>query len=362
VLPDGRPGAVCHFYDLTERQAHQEKIETLMREINHRAKNMLALVDAVAKQTAAVSAEDFLERFSSRVQALAASQDLLVQTDWEGTDLVALIESQLLHFKDLVGKRIILDGPNIYATPKAAQTLGMAVHELATNAAKYGALSNDKGVIEISWQLVQGEDQQQFAMSWIEKSGPRVVEPTRRGFGQRVVKSIVEAELAGQVKLDYLEAGLQWTLRCARSAIGGTVPVRALRSMPETSSNAVLIVEDDAILALDLVDSLQSAGYDIIGPAGSVEHALDLLRQHDLCIAILDINLGAETSEPVAHNLRGRNVPFISISGYSRLQQPPVFQDNPFLSKPVHLPSLLREIERTKTAAGRASQPHTAPD
>jgi two-component SAPR family response regulator len=132
--------------------------------------------------------------------------------------------------------------------------------------------------------------------------------------------------------------------------------------MPETSSNAVLIVEDDAILALDLVDSLQSAGYDIIGPAGSVEHALDLLRQHDLCIAILDINLGAETSEPVAHNLRGRNVPFISISGYSRLQQPPVFQDNPFLSKPVHLPSLLREIERTKTAAGRASQPHTAPD
>ncbi len=347
TLPDGRPGAVCHFYDLSERQAHQEKIETLMREVNHRAKNMLALVDVVAKQTAAAGADDFLERFGSRVQALAASQDLLVQTDWEGTDLVALIESQLLHFKDLVGERIIFDGQDVYVAPKAAQTLGMALHELATNAAKYGALAGDSGSITISWRLTEGGDG--FAMSWIERDGPRVVPPARQGFGQRVAKSVVESELAGEVTLDYLEAGLEWTLNCTLAAISGSVPAaRREASAAATARSAVLIVEDDAVLALDLADALQDAGYEIIGPAASVPHALELLRQHQVCLAVLDINLGGETSEPIARHLRDRNVPFIGISGYSRSQQPPIFKDGAFLAKPVQMPYLLREVERVR--------------
>jgi len=124
------------------------------------------------------------------------------------------------------------------------------------------------------------------------------------------------------------------------------------------AGNAVLIVDDDAMLALDLVDSLEAAGYEIIGPAANVAQALDLVRQHDLCLAILDINLSAETSEPVAQSLRRRGVPFICISGYSRSQHPIVFQDCPFLSKPVHVPALLREIARAKAAVRRAAQAH----
>lgn len=231
VMPDGRAGVVCHFYDLSERQAYEEKIQYLMREVNHRAKNMLTLVDAVARQTAAAAPEDFLGRFSERVRALAASQDLLVQTEWKGADLAALIESQLLHFSDLLGRRIRLDGPPIDLTPSAAQSLGMALHELATNAAKYGALSNDRGQVQISWRISDETAARSFSISWTERNGPRVKAPTRDGFGARVVGTLVERALSGAVTLEYAQAGVIWSLRCLLSSVTGIHP-------PETPSRA----------------------------------------------------------------------------------------------------------------------------
>ena len=351
VLPDGRPGAVCHFYNLTERQAHQEKIETLMREVNHRAKNMLALVEAVAKQTVATGGEDFLERFGARVRALAASQDLLVQTQWEGADLVALIESQLLHFKDLVGTRIVLDGPNVHVNPRAAQTLGMAIHELATNSAKYGALSDLRGTVSISWKVTRAGAGRQFAIRWVEGNGPPVPPPAKLGFGQRVAKSIVESELAGRVTLDYVATGVEWTLTCPFSGVVGATTVYVPNFAPRSTGNTVLLVEDDALLALDLADSLRDLGYEVVGPVASVARALELLRGRTPRLALLDINLGAETSEPVALRLMDSSVPFIGMSGYSRSQQPAIFRDRPFFTKPIHMPSLLDEIARVLSPA-----------
>ncbi|MBL8769850.1 MAG: PAS domain S-box protein [Phenylobacterium sp.] len=226
TMPDGRPGVVCHFYDLSERQAYEEKIQYLMRELNHRAKNMLTLVDAVAKQTAAAGPVDFLSRFSDRIQALAASQDLLVQTEWNGASLSALIRSQLLHFSDLVGQRILLDGPDIDLPPAAAQSLGMALHELATNAAKYGALSNDVGRVAISWRLAQVDGQPWFSMAWIESGGPPVRPPGRRGFGARVAGVMIERALAGKVSLDFAPTGVTWTLGCPAALVSEVQGVR----------------------------------------------------------------------------------------------------------------------------------------
>lgn len=356
TMPDGRPGVVCHFYDLSEREAHEEKIQSLMREVNHRAKNMLALVDAVAKQTASVKMDDFLERFSARIQALAASQDLLVKTDWDGTDLAALIESQLLHFGDLIGKRITLEGPSVDVSPRAAQSLGMAMHELATNAAKYGALSNDSGRVYIRWSI-DGGHADGFSISWREEGGPPVKQPARNGFGARVIKTMIQRMLSATVELDYARSGMVWALHCALSALG-----KAAKSGDENTSqttaepsqdtaNGILLVEDDALLAMDLLESLQRAGYTMIGPAASVTQALDLLQHQVPRFAILDVNLGVETSEAIARRLLDMGVPFISVSAYAHSQQPPIFQHAPFLSKPFQLNALLEEIAQAGVPA-----------
>lgn len=347
VMPDGRYGAVCHFYDLSERQAHQAKIEMLMREVNHRAKNMLSLVQAVATQTAASGADDFLERFGTRVRALAASQDLLVQTDWEHAELSALIRCQLLHFEDLVGTRIQLCGPEISLSPRAAQTLGMAVHEMATNAAKYGALSNDKGQINIHWKVTPNAKGPTFTMTWIESDGPQVTAPTRTGFGQRVAKSMVEAAFGCHVTLDYPASGFKWLLECKLGVLAVSLGDDSHpRATAEPSDGGLLIVEDDVMLGLDLAQSLQSAGHKVMGPARSVADAMALLERHTPSFAILDIDLGGETSEPIARYLQEQRVPIVSISGYAEGQRPGAFQDIPFLSKPLHLPSLMKEVER----------------
>jgi len=224
LMPDGRAGVVCHFYDLSERQSYEEKIQYLMHEVNHRSKNLMSLVDAVAQQTASAGPEDFLRRFSERLRGLAASQDLLLQTEWKGTDLATLVESQLLHFRDLLGRRIRLDGPPVDLSPRATQTLGMALHELATNAAKYGALSSTEGRVEITWRRFEEDGVPKFSISWVEKDGPRVKAPVRAGFGGRVVGTLVERTLSGRVRHDYAETGVVWTLTCQSSSIVGAEP------------------------------------------------------------------------------------------------------------------------------------------
>lgn len=142
--------------DIDERKRHEEQITLLLREVNHRSKNMLAVVQAIARQTVAATPKDFIDRFAERIEALAASQDLLVKNDWKGVDLQDLARSQLGHFKDLVDKRIELRGPRLFVSASAAQTIGMALHELATNAGKYGALSDGCGRVEVDWSLERG--------------------------------------------------------------------------------------------------------------------------------------------------------------------------------------------------------------
>ncbi len=180
--------------DITELKRQEEQISLLMREVNHRSKNILTLVQAIARQTAASRPADFLRRFDERVRALAASQDLLVKSEWTGADLAQLIRSQLAHFKDFIDARIALNGPDLVVTTPAAQALGMALHELATNAGKYGALSNANGQIRIDWNLVRDGSDDMFVMCWRERGGPLVQEPEIKGFGTTVICRMAERE------------------------------------------------------------------------------------------------------------------------------------------------------------------------
>jgi PAS domain S-box-containing protein len=196
--------------DITERKCREEREHLLVREVNHRAKNMLSVVDAIAHQTATKNPEDFVERFSERIQALSANQDLLIRNQWKGVEIEELAHAQLSHFADLIGSRIAMHGPKLRLKSTGAQAVGLALHELATNAGKYGALSMDRGRVDVSW----GAAGDTFTMNWTERDGPLVSAPKRRGFGTIVMEAMAERSVDGKVDLDYAPSGVTWRLAC----------------------------------------------------------------------------------------------------------------------------------------------------
>jgi PAS domain S-box-containing protein len=210
----GRERKVASFIgtvqDITERKEREEREHLLMREVSHRAKNMLSVVDAIAHQTAARTPEDFIERFSERFQALSANQDLLIKSGWHGVEIEDLVRAQVAPFADLLGSRIVIRGPKLRLNAGSAQAVGLALHELTTNAGKYGPLSEDTGGLEIGW----GTDGDIFTISWTEAGGPPASRPKRCGFGTVVMKEMAERTVDGRVELGYAPSGVTWRLTC----------------------------------------------------------------------------------------------------------------------------------------------------
>lgn len=200
--------------DITDRRRLEEARRALSLEINHRTKNLLAVVEAVVRQTAAHgSPEDFVRRISQRLRALAANQDLLVEGSWRGAEMGDLVRAQLAHVDELIGSRVRLDGDRLVLTPAAAQALGMAFHELATNALKYGALSDERGEVSIAWRIEAVGEEPELSVSWTESGGPAVAPPGRAGFGTTIIERITGQSLGGVVVMTYAPSGLVWELR-----------------------------------------------------------------------------------------------------------------------------------------------------
>ncbi|WP_107847174.1 sensor histidine kinase [Litoreibacter ponti] len=205
--------------DITQHKRDQEQIEYLLRELNHRSKNMLTVVQGLARQTFnSGPPETFQDRFSRRIDGLVCNADALVRTTWSHANLDDLARAHLRAFTDFSDDRVTLDGPPVRLRPDAAQAIGMALHELSTNAVKYGALSNDTGTIRLTWQAPYGGDDQ-IELVWEESGGPPVTAPTRNGFGQTVMTDMVAATVDGTVEMDYPETGLIWRLRMPDSSL-----------------------------------------------------------------------------------------------------------------------------------------------
>lgn len=218
VEPDFAPdgdlrGVICAAVDITERKDHEQRMRLVMRELSHRSKNLLAVVQAIARQTAqqADSVKEFLEKFGERVRALAGAQDLLVAGNWSGASLRDVVNGQLGHYTPEDHDRVIVEGPDIKLSPDAMQTLSLALHELATNAAKYGALSNDVGKVGVTWTV--DPDQSVLDLRWTEEGGPPVTAPSRRGFGRIVIERNVARSLEADVKLDFAPEGFNASFR-----------------------------------------------------------------------------------------------------------------------------------------------------
>jgi len=199
--------------DITERKAGEEHLRLLMRELTHRTKNLLAVIQALARQTSrnAGSLESFLEEFSARLQALSRSHDLLVQEEWHSAGLLDLVRSQLGHYIDRDRSQITIEGPPVHLKPEAAQSLGLALHELAVNAAKYGALSTPKGRVDVLWEP-NGEAGNGIVIRWMERDGPKVEWPKKHGFGTMAIQRNLSRSLEADVDLNFAETGVCCTI------------------------------------------------------------------------------------------------------------------------------------------------------
>jgi two-component sensor histidine kinase len=198
-----------------QRKVAEEHLRFLMKELSHRTKNLMAVVQAISWQTARQSLDlkDFEQRFTHRLEALTRSQDLLMKRDWRGVALDDLVRSQLEPFLDRPKERLAVRGPALLLVPAAAQDLGLALHELATNASKYGALSVASGKIEVSWSVIDDVDGKRFHMKWRESGGPIVNRPVRKGFGSTVITGTVSRTFNGKAELEYRRGGLSWELK-----------------------------------------------------------------------------------------------------------------------------------------------------
>jgi PAS domain S-box-containing protein len=221
--PDGRAQRMVSIVaDVTERKAAEDRVEFLMREITHRSKNLLTVIHSIARRTARTSGsiEEFQSRFEPRLQGLAASHDVLFRENWQGASLADLLRQQLTAFVDVQGSRLELAGPDIVVNADAAQAVGLAINELATNAVKYGSLSAPDGKVKLSWQFNDDAGATRYLLlNWSEHGGPQVNPPSHKGFGYVVVHEMIERALNGKVTMDFAAQGLNWSIRIPETSL-----------------------------------------------------------------------------------------------------------------------------------------------
>lgn len=200
--------------DITEERETNERIRLLMNEVNHRSRNILATIQAIIQRTVDGRDPELVEALTRRIAALSANQDLLTEGAWAGATVEDIAKSQVLHVSDVSEGRVAFDGPaDVRLKPPAAEALGLAIHELATNAAKYGALSSAEGCIALRWRLEREDGADVLDLEWRERDGPPVKKPTRTGFGTVIIKRNPEMAMRADVTLDYLPDGLRWHVR-----------------------------------------------------------------------------------------------------------------------------------------------------
>jgi len=341
--------------DITERTRAEEHQRLLMAELDHRVRNTLAAVQSMARHT--LGEGEQVEAFLGRLAAFAQAHTLLAQGGWQGAGLRPLVGAAL----EAYDGRVHLDGPEVLLQPRATQALGMVLHELATNAAKYGAWSVPEGRVAVRWR-VRASDPRRLLLEWTEDRGPVVKPPCRRGFGTRLVEWSLAHELDGNAELEFRPEGLRCVIELPLTGAKLTeappeVPTVAEATPPTPNlgtlvGRRMLLVEDMLLVALELDRLLRCAGIETVGPARRLEQALALAEQERLDGAVLDINLDGKMVFPVAEVLRRRGIPFVFLTGYGNgAALPREFRSERRLIKPVRLEELKIALEDALTRA-----------
>ena len=344
--------------DVTERKRAEETRQLLLNELSHRVKNTLATVQSIARQSLhrAKSPADFVSKFSARVQALATAHSLLTQNTWLGAEMSELVRDQLqLGVSD--DTRISCSGPRITLDPQAALHLALVLHELGTNSRKYGSLSVPGGRLSISWAIKMNGGRN-IAIEWKERDGPAVHAPSEQGFGTMLIEHSLQAD-GGTASIGYEADGLTCHIKFPLKAVlrsdaetfsfaapAGIEPV-ALEQVVNPSGLAgkrILVIEDEALISMDLETSLTNGGCEVRGPASTIDEAKHLIEKGDFDGALIDANLAGSPVDELAAALAKRNIPFAFVTGYGRDALPSAFGEGIVLDKPFTQEQLLATI------------------
>lgn len=335
-----------------ERARAHERQELLIAELNHRVRNILALIRGLVSQSRSGNAQsvgDFTATLDDRIRALARAHDQITTDRWGPARLKELIEIEAGAYLGDRRDRVTLDGPNVLIQPAAFTTVALVVHELMTNAAKYGALS-DSGKVAVSWRL---DADGSLLLIWQEVGGPVVTAPTRRGFGSTIIAQSIPFDLGGRAQVEYRLAGVFAEFYVPARHIAGTADGlgESVRPAPSAAGAAplkgkrVLLVEDSMIIALEAEDTLKELGAASVTTAATAQRSLAALQEQKFDVALLDVNLGAENSAPVAAALTSAGVPFAFATGYGEgtvfLRDYP---DAPVLNKPYDAAGLTKAL------------------
>ena len=295
------PRVLGTLLDITDRKSTESHQQLLMAELDHRVKNILANVAAIARLSSsnAVSIAAFSSALDGRIHAMSAAHDLLRQSSWTGVDLHELVQGALEPFRSRTDNEITIEGERLRLTSKFAQSMALVLHELVTNAVKHGALSASGGKVAVSWSRIPGTDGDRIRFAWTERNGPCCVAPNRNGFGFAVIRSAA-SECGGQAEMSFAPCGFEFefegelparTLMVGPKHVAIVPRARMTRNRERSRSRPrgckVLVIEDEALIAMQLKLDLELQGNVVIGPFGKLSEALRAAHEDNFDIALI---------------------------------------------------------------------------
>ena len=340
---------ILRLSDITasERRRAQQRQELLIDELNHRVRNILSLIRGVITQSKDPShtIDSFTRVVGGRIQALARAHDQITADNWGPAPFSTMVQAEASAYLSGRTDRVVLKGPHVLLEPQAFTSIALVIHEMITNSVKYGGLSDNRGrvVIETSIDALG-----RLVILWREEGGPPVRPPSRTGFGSTVIERSIRHDLKGEVDIDFALAGLRarFVIPPTQFRLAPEPVIQAARTietpltvgpMPED----VLLVEDMMLIGLDVEEMMRDLGVASVRIASDVRDALTLIEETPPDFALLDVNLGAETSFEIAARLQKQGIRFAFATGYGdQLAFPDAFADVPKLRKPYNVQSL----------------------
>ncbi len=316
--------------DITERKDADDKQTLLAREVDHRAKNALAVVQAIMRLARRDNVEDFIRAVEGRINALAQTHELLSRARWKGAELLRLVLDEMAPYQGGT-QRVTAIGPNVVVSPADAQTLAITLHELATNAAKYGALSRETGRVDVSWSFFEDR----LALTWKESGGPPVKAPQSKGFGTKIIHASFSDSRRSKVHFDWRPDGLICALSIALGSIDSETREPVAARPVEAGRRRLLLVEDEPLVGVFMQNLLTDMGYVVGEVCRTLPDSLAAAKAGGFDAAVLDMNLNGVAVYPLADFLTERGVPFVFVTGYSGEVVEKRFADAPLLQKPI---------------------------